>query len=54
MIQAQDFVDCARRFGYRFYAGVPCSFLTPFINYTLGDKQLTYVSSVNEGDALAT
>jgi phosphonopyruvate decarboxylase len=53
MIQAQPFVDCARGLGYRFYAGVPCSFLTPFINYTLGDKQLTYVSSANEGDALA-
>lgn len=54
MIQAEDFVEtAARQFGYRWYAGVPCSFLTPFINYTIGDPQLTYVSSANEGDALA-
>lgn len=54
MIQAEDFVEiAANEFGYRWYAGVPCSFLTPFINYTIGDPQLTYVSSANEGDALA-
>ena len=54
MIEAHDFVECARGFGYRWYAGVPCSFLTPFINYTIGDNQLNYVSSANEGDAVAT
>lgn len=54
MIEAQDFVECARGFGYRLYAGVPCSFLTPFINYTIADQQLRYVSSSNEGDAVAT
>jgi phosphonopyruvate decarboxylase len=54
MIEAQDFVERARDFGYRCYAGVPCSFLTPFINYIIGDEQLRYVSSANEGDALAT
>ncbi len=54
MIQAEDFIECARGFGYRLYAGVPCSFLTPFINYTIDDERLTYVSSANEGDAVAT
>lgn len=39
--------------GFDFWAGVPCSFLTPFINYTIGDAELTYVSSANEGDAVA-
>lgn len=53
MIQAQDFVEHARRLGYGWYAGVPCSFLTPFINYVIEDRQLTYVSAANEGDALA-
>jgi phosphonopyruvate decarboxylase len=53
VIEAADFVDCARDFGYRYYAGVPCSFLTPLINYVIAD-QSTFVSSANEGDAVAT
>ncbi|HKF95628.1 MAG TPA: thiamine pyrophosphate-binding protein, partial [Gammaproteobacteria bacterium] len=43
-----------RSFGYRYYAGVPCSSLTSLINYTINDRHLNYVSSANEGDALAT
>lgn len=53
MIQASQFVGPAKRLGFDFWAGVPCSFLTPFINYTIGDEQLTYISSANEGDAVA-
>ncbi len=53
MISAEQFVESARRCGYQWYAGVPCSFLTPFINYVIDDDSLTYVSSSNEGDALA-
>ncbi|ARV58116.1 phosphonopyruvate decarboxylase [Nostocales cyanobacterium HT-58-2] len=54
MIQAEEFVEAARHLGFEWYAGVPCSFLTPFINYVINDVQLTYISSANEGDALAT
>lgn len=54
MIEAGQFVAAAARRGYDFYAGVPCSFLTPFINRVIGDPALTYVSSANEGDAVAT
>lgn len=54
MIEAEDFVEAARRLGFRRYTGVPCSFLTPFINYVINDDRLGYVSSANEGDALAT
>ncbi|MGH8119335.1 MAG: phosphonopyruvate decarboxylase [Gammaproteobacteria bacterium] len=54
MIEAEDFVEAARRSGFRRYTGVPCSFLTPFINYVIDDDRLGYVSSANEGDALAT
>jgi phosphonopyruvate decarboxylase len=54
MIEAREFVDPAKRLGFDFWAGVPCSFLTPFINYTIGDSELTYISSANEGDAVAT
>ena len=53
MINAQEFVEAARAGGYTWYAGVPCSFLTPFINYVIGDDSLTYLSSANEGDAVA-
>jgi phosphonopyruvate decarboxylase len=53
MIQASDFVEAARQKGVQWYAGVPCSFLTPFINYVINDEHLTYISSANEGDALA-
>jgi phosphonopyruvate decarboxylase len=53
VIEASQFVGPARRLGFDFWAGVPCSFLTPFINYTIGDAGLTYVSSANEGDAVA-
>ena len=54
MIQAEDFVEPARKLGFTRYTGVPCSFLTPFINYVINDSKLNYLSSANEGDALAS
>src|SRR5579862_6373717 len=53
MIEARDFVEAARARGFEWYAGVPCSYLTPFINYVLQDRSLHYVSMANEGDAVA-
>ncbi|MEH1817087.1 MAG: phosphonopyruvate decarboxylase [Nostoc sp.] len=53
MIQAEEFVEAARNFGFGWYTGVPCSFLTPFINYVINDVQLKYISAANEGDAVA-
>jgi len=53
VIEASQFVGPAKRLGFDFWAGVPCSFLTPFINYTISDTGLTYISSANEGDAVA-
>jgi phosphonopyruvate decarboxylase len=53
MIQAEEFIEAARQYGFEWYAGVPCSFLTPFINYVINDETLTYLSSANEGDAVA-
>ncbi|HTC38847.1 MAG TPA: phosphonopyruvate decarboxylase [Steroidobacteraceae bacterium] len=53
MIEARNFVESARARGFRWYAGVPCSFLTPFINYVLQDPSLHYLSMANEGDAVA-
>lgn len=54
MIQAETFVEAARQRGFIRYAGVPCSFLTPFINYVINDAALHYISAANEGDAVAT
>ena len=54
MIEAREFVGPAKHLGFDFWAGVPCSYLTPFINYTIGDSELIYISSANEGDAVAT
>ena len=54
MIEAKDFIEAARKLGFVRYTGVPCSFLTPFINYVINDNSLEYISSSNEGDALAT
>ena len=53
MIQARDFVEAARQRCFDWYAGVPCSYLTPFINYVLQDPSLRYLSMANEGDAVA-
>jgi phosphonopyruvate decarboxylase len=53
VIDARVFVEAARARGFDWYAGVPCSYLTPFINYVLQDPELRYVSMANEGDAVA-
>ena len=53
MIEARDFIEAARERGFGWYAGVPCSYLTPFINYVVQDPSLRYLSMANEGDAVA-
>ena len=53
MIEAGTFIEAARTRGFRRYVGVPCSFLTPFINYVINDETLAYLSAANEGDAVA-
>jgi phosphonopyruvate decarboxylase len=53
MIRAHDFVDAVRDRGFSIYTGVPCSFLTPFINYVIGNESLRYIAAANEGDAVA-
>ncbi|HEY4071858.1 MAG TPA: phosphonopyruvate decarboxylase [Herbaspirillum sp.] len=53
MIDAARFIEAACERGFDWYAGVPCSYLTPFINYVLQDPRLKYVSAANEGDAVA-
>lgn len=53
MIEAGSFIEAARARGFRRYLGVPCSFLTPFINYVINDESLAYAAAANEGDAVA-
>jgi phosphonopyruvate decarboxylase len=52
MISASSFVDHLRGLGYSQYAGVPCSFLTPLINYAIGDSALDHVGATSEGEAV--
>ena len=53
MIEADAFLAPARARGFGFYAGVPCSFLTPIINRVIGDPALDYVGATSEGEAVA-
>lgn len=52
MISAASFIEHLRGLGYSQYAGVPCSFLKPFINYVIGDRSLNYVGATSEGEAV--
>src|SRR5579859_1526161 len=53
MIQANDFIAAAKKEGFDFFTGVPCSFLTPLINGVLNDRSLRYVGAASEGEAVA-
>src|SRR5687768_12465864 len=53
MIQARSFVETAKMAGFTLYAGVPCSYVKPFINYVIDAPDLSYVGAANEGDAVA-
>ncbi|MBV8590591.1 MAG: phosphonopyruvate decarboxylase [Acetobacteraceae bacterium] len=53
MIGAGQFLAAAASRGYDFYTGVPCSFLTPLINYVVSGGTDTYVAAASEGEAVA-
>jgi phosphonopyruvate decarboxylase len=53
VIQAADFLQPAREMGFNLFTGVPCSYLKPFINYTIDAPDLDYIGAANEGDAVA-
>ncbi|MCK6454475.1 MAG: phosphonopyruvate decarboxylase [Alphaproteobacteria bacterium] len=53
MIAADDFIEPALERGFGFYTGVPCSFLTPFINRASAHPRLDYVAAASEGEAVA-
>lgn len=52
MVQAQTLLDEARKRGFDFYTGVPCSFLTPIINRVISDRATRYVGAASEGEAV--
>jgi phosphonopyruvate decarboxylase len=52
MIQAAAFIEPLRNLGYTQYAGVPCSYLKPFINYVISDASLNYIGAASEGEAV--
>ncbi len=53
MIDAGHFIAAALQRGFGLYTGVPCSYLTPFINHTINSGELRYIAAANEGDAVA-
>lgn len=53
MIEAEAFTAAALARGFDVYSGVPCSYLTPFINHAISSDTLRYVGAANEGDAVA-
>lgn len=53
MITADQFIQTAKNYDFQFYTGVPCSYLTPFINTVIDSPTLQYVGAANEGDAVA-
>lgn len=52
MITAETFLSAAEARGVNFYTGVPCSFLTPFINATISSDRYDYVGATSEGEAV--
>ena len=53
MLTGPVLLELLKRRGFSFFAGVPCSCLTPLFNAVLADQELRYVGAANEGDAVA-
>jgi phosphonopyruvate decarboxylase len=52
VIGGGDFLGPALKAGFDFYAGVPCSFLTPIMNRVIGDPRTRYIGAASEGEAV--
>ena len=52
MIDAADFMGSALERGYTFWTGVPCSLLTPLINFVIDSGDLDYFAATNEGESV--
>ena len=51
MIETRRFGDKLKGYGFNFFSGVPCSYLTDLINYAVNECEL--IMAANEGDAVA-
>lgn len=52
MIEADDFLTPLKKEGFTFVSGVPCSFLTPFINRVIDSEDFDYIGASSEGEAV--
>jgi phosphonopyruvate decarboxylase len=53
MLDAAAFLAASRAAGFGLWTGVPCSYLTSFIDGVIADPDTRYVPATNEGDAVA-
>ncbi len=53
MIRAEFFIEKMSKSGFGLFTGVPCSYLTPFINTVIQSPHIHYIPAANEGDAVA-
>ena len=52
MLNAKDILGHLRLNGFKFFTGVPCSFLKPLINCIIQYSDVDYIIAPNEGDAV--
>lgn len=50
-MNTQEFGNLLAEFGFEDFVGVPCSFLSPLINYAINEEK--FIMANNEGDAMA-
>lgn len=53
METARCFTQLLKQYGFNFFSGVPCSFLTQVINEAIDDPELEYIAATSEGEAVA-
>jgi phosphonopyruvate decarboxylase len=53
VIDAEYFIEKWKDQGFDTYAGVPCSYLKPFINHVIESPDRRYIGAANEGEAVA-
>ena len=52
MISANFFIKQLSKYGFTFFTGVPCSYLTPVINGVINSKKIKYIGATSEGEAV--
>ena len=52
MISANFLINQLTKYGYSFFSGVPCSYLTSVINTVINSKKIKYIGATSEGEAV--